>query len=845
MDRLTAWYLRLTLDRPWITIVFMVLFTAVAVYYAPGFKLDASADSLMLENDQDLSYYRAIRGRYGSDDFLFITYTPKADILADATLADIKALRDELAALERISSVTSLLDVPLIDSPRMSFSEIRSETRTLEHPKVDRKLARKEFTQSRLYRNLLMSPDGTTTTLQVNFKRDKRYQELLQKREGLRAKRLQAPLTPEEQTGLDAVTREFKHYKSGLQEQERADISRVRAILDRHKDKAEIHLGGVPMVTCDMIDFIRNDIRVFGVGIALFLITLLAIAFKRPRWVILPMLICTLAGIGMVGYLGLVEWRVTVVSSNFISLMLILTLSLSVHLIVRDEELQHERPDKDHLWKVGETVKSKFTPSLFTALTTMVAFASLLFSDIRPVIDFGWMMVVGVGMAFVLSFLLFPAVLALLKPSTPVFRRVDVTANITRRFVQLIERRGKGTLITYGVVVILSVLGIFKLTVENSFIDYFKKTSEIYQGMLLIDQQVGGTTPLDVILNPTKEFLAFDPKAVPEDEQEEDEEIYKEDEEEGEAGISGTSFWFNVFELETVSKVHDYLEGLPQTGKVLSLDTTMALLTQLNEDKPMDNWTLAVMYKLMPEEVKRLVFDPYMTSDGNQMRFAVRIIDSDPELKRDALIKQIRSDLVEKLRLQPEQVEISGMLVLYNNVLQSLFRSQVLTLSVVFVAIMLMFGLLFRSVRLAAIGIVPTLVAAALILGMMGWLGIPLDIMTITIAAITIGIGVDDTIHYVHRIREEFALDGDYWAAVRRSHSSVGRAIYYTSVTITLGFSILALSNFIPSIYFGLLTGLAMVVALIANLTLLPLLIVVFKPLVRRKGTPFSFTVCS
>ena len=833
MDRLTAWYLRLNLDRPWITMVFMVLFTAVAVYYAQGFKLDASADSLLLENDQDLRYYRAIRGRYGSDDFLFITYTPKADIFADATLADIKALRDELTALERISSVISLLDVPLIDSPRMSFSEIRRETRTLEHPKVDRKLVRKEFTQSRLYRNLLMSPDGTTTTLQVNFKRDKRYQNLLQKREGLRTKRLQAELTPEEQTELDAVTREFKHYSSGLQEQGQADIARVRAILDRYKDKAEIHLGGVPMVTSDMIGFIRSDIRTFGVGMAFLLIILLAIAFKRPRWVILPMLICTLAGIGMTGYLGLVEWRVTVVSSNFISLMLILTLSLTVHLIVRYEELQRERPDNDHLWKVGETVKSKFMPSLFTALTTMVAFASLLFSDIRPVIDFGWMMVVGVGMAFVLAFLLFPAVLALLKPSPPVYRRVDVTANITRRFAQLIERRGKGTLITYGAVVILSVLGIFKLTVENRFIDYFKKTTEIYQGMLLIDQQMGGTTPLELILNPTKEFLAFDPEAGPEGEPEEGEEIYEEDE----AGISGESYWFNIFELETVTKVHDYLESLPQTGKVLSLDTTMALLTQLNNDKPLDNWTLAVMYKKMPEEVKRTLFAPYMTSDGNQMRFAIRVIDSDPELKRDVLIKQIRSDLVEKLGLQPEQVELSGMLVLYNNVLQSLFRSQILTLSVVLVAIMLMFGLLFRSVRLAAIGVVPTMVAAALILGMMGWFGIPLDIMTITIAAITIGIGVDNSIHYMHRIREEFALDGDYWAAVRRSHGSVGRAIYYTSVTITLGFSILALSNFIPSIYFGLLTGLAMVVALVANLTLLPLLIVVFKPLGQARET--------
>ncbi|GAB4358851.1 MAG: RND family transporter [Gammaproteobacteria bacterium] len=825
-------YFNLTLKHPYLVLVVTLVFIAVSAYYAQQFKLDASADALVLENDKDLNYYRAIRARYGSDDFLFITYTPKAPMMSDATLADLRVLRDELASLERVESVVTMLDVPLIDSPRVTLGELRREIRTLETPGVDRQLALRELTTSRLYKNLLMSPDGKTTTLQVNFKWDRRYVELREARDALRAKALEAPLSDGEKRELERVSKVFDAYKAAAQDQLQADIAAVRGILARHKENAEIHLGGVPMVASDMIDYVRNDIRVFGVGVAVFLLVLLSVSFKRPRWVVLPMFICAVAGIGMVGYLGLVDWRVTVVSSNFISLMLILSLSLVVHLIVRYEELHEERNTLGHAGKIEETIRSKFAPSLFTALTTMVAFASLIFSGIRPVMDFGWMMVIGVGMALVLTFLLFPAGLAPLKPSPPVFRRIDLTALITRRLATVIHRYGKATIAVYVVVVVVGLVGISRLTVENSFIDYFKKSTEIYQGMVLIDRKVGGTTPLDVILDPPAEFFASAARAEREPSGKDDEfdALFEDEESDGGAGITGSSYWFNVFQLETIKAVHAYLESQPELGKVLSMDTTMDLLQKLNQDKPIDNLTLSVMYKRMPESIKKTLFDPYMSADGNQMRFAIRVIDSNPDLQRDELIKRIRSDLVARFGLEPGQVHLTGMLVLYNNVLQSLFRSQILTLTAVFVAIMLMFAMLFRSVRIAAIGIVPTLVAASLILGLMGLVGIPLDIMTITIAAITIGIGVDDTIHYTHRIREEFGLRGNYWEAVHASHASVGRAVYYTSVIITLGFSILVLSNFIPTIYFGVLTGLAMVVALVANLTLLPLLIQKFKP---------------
>jgi len=891
LQRLTELYYRLTLERPLVVALAALLLLAVAMWFSQDFKLDASSDSLVLENDQDLRFYRAVRARYGSDDFLVVTLQPKVGLFTKDSLSNIRRLRDELAELERVESVLSILDVPLIDSPRVSVSQLQEQVRTLETEGMDISKARLEFRNSPLYRSLLSSVDEKTTALLVYLKHDKAQVELQDQRDLIWEKQMATKLTAEESGQLKQISAEIRQHNTRLQAQLQNDIAAVRAILEKYKDKGEIHLGGVPMIASDMIDFIDTDIRVFGIGVTLFLILLLTVAFKRPRWVLVPMLICVVSAILMVGFLGMVDWRVTVVSSNFISLLLIITLSLAVHLIVRHQELHAEDPNRSQLWMLKETMRSKFAPSVYTSLTTMVAFASLIVSGIRPVIDFGWMMVVGVGLAFIVAFLLFPAALARLRTGTPVLRQHDSTVAFTRSLANGIERFGNPVLAIYLLIVVLGLIGIGKLSVENRFIDYFKESTEIYKGMVLIDQELGGTTPLDVVLEPSKDFLQSkqggdDVESAPDAEEsqaseqpeqdgavvadqtqemqedtapmdetlpdgdipEEDlaaaseDEVPEEDFEdidldldaefEGEeVGISGESYWFNMFQLADVKKIHEYLDSLPETGKVLSLYTTMSMMTMLNNDTPLDNMSLAVVHKRLPDDIKSQILDPYMSKDGNQIRFGIRVIDSDINLQRDALLKKIKHDLINKFNLEEGQVKLSGMLVLYNNVLQSLFRSQILTLSMVFVAIFFMFMMLFRHWKLAAIGVVPTVVAAGIILGLMGWLGITLDIMTITIAAITIGIGVDNAIHYIHRFRVELEVDGDYWAAVKRCHSSVGRAIYYTSITVTLGFSIMAVSNFIPSIYFGILTGTAMVVALIGNLTLLPLLLVKLKPL--------------
>ncbi len=829
-------YESLVLDRPWLALGLLLILIASIGYFSKDFRLDASGDTLVLENDSALRYYRSISARYGTEDYLIITYTPEKGLFSKTILADLAELRDQLKKIKRVHSVTTILDVPLISSPPVSLSELSKNIRTLESPDTIPGMARNELITSPFYNNLIISPDGRTTALQIKFHRNETWHRLFNTRNQLRILRMDTGLSPEQKKELARVSREFDAYSDSLLQQERKDIQIIRSIMDKHRDKAQLFLGGVPMIVADSMDYVRNDLKIFGLAVLTLIVGFLFLAFRKPHWVYLPLLTCAAAGFSMMGILGILGWRVTVVSSNFISLLLIITMSLTVHLIVRYRELHADHPNSTQRMLVSQTIRSKFLPSFYTAITTMVAFASLIFSDIRPVIDFGWMMVIGISVAFFLTFTLFPAGLVLVSPGEP-GKLHDITGTITRYIANLIEHRKLCVLLGALILAVISIVGISRLTVENSFISYFKSSTEIHQGMKLIDQKLGGTTPLDVIIDAPASFF----QEMEEEKASAEEEIYGYPEE-AQSGIAGTSFWFNSYMLEEVNRIHDYLDSLPETGKVLSISTAMRMLQSLKDGKNLDDFFLSILFKRLPAEVRQSLFTPYMSEDGNQLRFSVRVIDSDPELKRAELLNRIQHHLVNEMGFQSEQVHLTGMLVLYNNMLQSLFSSQIKTLGLVFLAILAMFIILFRSFKMAALAIVPNILAATTILGIMGITGIPLDIMTITIAAITIGIAVDDTIHYVHRFQEEYWLDENYWYAIMRCHNSIGRAMYYTSMIITVGFSILALSNFIPTIYFGLLTGAAMLTALIANLTLLPLLITIVRPMKKPSLTEIAGT---
>jgi len=809
------------ISRPLLPFAFVLIVSISFASYIDDFELDASSDSLLLENDEDLRYYRGIKARYGDDEFLVATYKPQQDLFATESIEDLRQLRDKLSKVKNVESVVSILDVPLLKSPPKSLSEIADSAPTFFSEGTDKVMAKNELLTSTLYKNLIISEDGQTTAILLNLKINQVLELMIEKRDNLRLKRLSEPLNQAELDELKSVSEEIKIFRKQERGETAELIESIRNILNQHKEKAEIFLGGAPMITVDMIDFIQKDIQIFGAAILFFLIVALLVIFKNPRWMLISMACCLLGLINMTGFLGLVGWPITVVSANFVALLLIFSLSISVHLTVRYRELESLNPDKDQTWLVHRTMKDKLEPCFYTTITTMVGFGSLLVAGIKPVIDFGWMMLISMGAIFTLVFLFFPAVLASLK-KIETKSKLDWSTGITNGFADMVVNRSNQILIFFVLLATVSVFGITKLTAENQFIKAFKEDTEIFQGLTVIDNQLGGTTPLDIIIEADPDFQQIVVADDFEDEFFEDE--FFEDEDTG-YDIGGDSYWYNSYRLKTIDSIHEYLESLEEAGKVVSFSTTMEVLKTLNDDEEVDTFFLSLLYKKVPEDVKEALFDPYLSDDGNQLRISFRVFESYPELKRNQLIEQIKYDLVQEIGLKPSQVKLTGLLVLYNNVLESLIRSQILTIGVVFLAITLMFLVLFRSIRYALVAIVPSIIASSGVLGLMGLLNIPLDVMTITIAAICIGIGVDHSIHYIHRFREEIVNNDSRSQAIRNAHLSTGQAIYFTSIIIIVGFSILGLSNFIPTIYFGIFTAFAMAIALIANLTLLPVLL--------------------
>ena len=822
----TQLFERLILGHPKAAIILLLVAISFLSYHAKDFRLDASAETLVLENDEDLKFSRLINSRYGQQEYLFLTYTPKTDLFADETLKKLGELRDELSHLEGVSSVISLLDVPLLESPPVPIKELASNLRTLKSADVDRNLARIEFRNSPLYRNQLVSPDLKTTALQISLPRDEVYLNLLDRRNFFRDKQASGRLTSSEAVEYLKVTQEFKQHRDKMRKQRHRLITAIRGILSKYRQDAQLFLGGVSMIADDLISFIKSDLKIFGLGVLFFLIVTLAVIFKKPRWIILPMFCCGFAAITMIGLLGMFGWEVTVISSNFISLQLILTMAITIHLIVRYRELQISNPEIEQKELIRDTVHLKFKPCMYAGLTTIAGFGSLVLSDILPVITFGWMMIGGIIVSLVITFLLFPAGLMLLPKGIPPVPR-SATYSLTTITARLTETRGILILIISCVTFVASAIGILRLEVENSFIDYFKESTEIHQGMKVIDQRLGGTTPLDVVIDLEPSKTPSSPPEPAEDQKPDNDfaEFSEFDEIEDD-----DRYWFTAEKMDRVVKIHDYLDSLAETGKVLSLATFMKIAENFNQGKPLDNFQLALLYSEIPDEYRKLVFKPFVSVDHNQLRFFVRVRDSEETLKRNELLEKTRHGLVNKFGLTDTNVRLTGLLVLYNNMLQSLFDSQIVTLGITLLALMVMFLVLFRSLKVALIAIFPNFLSIVMVLGVMGWLNIPLDMMTITIAAISVGIAVDDTIHYIHRFKHEFKVDGSYMKSMYRCHASIGYAMYYTSLTIIIGFSILVLSNFIPSIYFGLLTGLAMLTALVAALTLLPELIIYFKP---------------
>ena len=790
---LAQMYQNVVLKNPKAVFILLICSILSFGYYSKDFRLDASSETLLIDGDPDLAYLQEISERYGSKEFLILTYTPNERMVTDSSINNLLSLKYKIQSLDWVHSVITLLDIPLLNNSEAPLQERLESFKTLKDEEVDRERGFSEILNSPVFRNFVISEDGKTSGIIVNIKQNKKLEDIENK-----------------------SREEIENYKDQIKKQNHQNILEIRQVIQSYGDVGKIYLGGIPMIADDMMTFIKSDIIVFGIGVLLFIIATLWFVFRNLIWIIVPISSCFFSVIIMMGLLGLLGWKVTVISSNFIALMLILTMAMNIHMSTRFLQLKKNFPSKNNFEIISLTTSKMFWPILYTVLTTILAFLSLIFSEIKPIIDFGWMMTFGLITSFIITFTLLPTLLSFTSTGNVSLKK-EQDSKITS-ILGSISLNNKFTIFSAtGIIIVLSVIGISKLEVENSFINYFDKNTEIYKGMKLIDEQLGGTTPLEVILKfPKKE----------EKKSEEDDEF--EDWEEEDA--NDENYWFTKDKIDRIASVHNYLDSLPQVGKVLSFSSIIDVATQLNNNNPLGTLEMGVLYSKIPESIKTEIIDPYLSIENNEARISLRIIDSQENLRRNDLINKINFDLKNELGLEKDDYKLAGVLILFNNLLQSLFKSQILTLGLVMIGIFSMFIILFRNIKLSLIGVVPNFIAAFFILGIIGLLGIPLDMMTITIAAITIGIAVDNSIHYIYRFKEEFTKLKDYNKTLKTCHSTVGVAILNTSITIVFGFSILVLSKFIPTIYFGMFTGLAMLLAMISVLTLLPALILVVKP---------------
>ena len=805
-------YQNTVIEKPRTILALLILCLLFFSYYTKDFRLDASSDTLLIENDPDLKYLREVTDRYGAKEFLVLTFTPKESLISDSSINNLLNLKKEIQNFDWVHSVITILDIPLLNNSDKPLSERLENIVTLKNNNVDREKGFNEIVNSPVFRNFVVSEDGTTTGIIVNIKKDKKLKNLIIKNNEFK-ERIN---NKEKVNNYDEFKIEFENYKNLVKKKNHENIVEIRKLIQNYDEIAKIHLGGIPMIADDMMSFIKNDIVIFGAGVFLFIVATLWFIFRKLVWIIVPLSSCFFAVVIMTGLLGMLGWKVTVISSNFIALMLILTMAMNIHMSVRYLQIKKNNPDIPNSSIILITTAKMFWPILYTVLTTICAFLSLIFSEIKPIIDFGWMMTLGLITSFFVTFTLLPTILNFLSKDKIEIK--EENKSIITNFLANVSIYNSKTIFSLtSLIVILSIVGISKLEVENSFINYFNKNTEIYKGMKLIDDKLGGTTPLEIILK-------FPVKS---EETKEDDEFDDWDEDEN---SNNDKYWFTKDKIDKITKVHNYLDGLENVGKVLSFSSILQVAEQLNNNKELGTLEMGVLYSKMPDSIKKEIIDPYISIKDNEARINLRIIDSKKNLRRNELINKIQNDLENKLNLNKDEFKLAGVLILFNNLLQSLFKSQILTLGFVMVGIFIMFLILFKNLTLSFIGVVPNFIAAFFILGIIGLLGIPLDMMTITIAAITIGIAVDNSIHYIYRFKEEFSSTKNYESTLKLCHSTVGTAILNTSITIVFGFSILVFSNFIPTIYFGVFTGIAMLLAMISVLTLLPKLILIIKP---------------
>jgi len=809
--------------RPWLTLSIIALVLLVSSPGLNNFKLDASSDALVIEGDEAFKIYRETGEIFGNSDFLIVTFTPNADLFSAESLGTIRALEVDLERLTGVDSVLSILDAPIFFQPKVPLSDLMDNLKTLDTPGLNMEAAKDEILNNPVYSELIISASGSTTAMQITLSENPIYRQLISRRYELNDSSQISRDTREE---LKKINEQI----SSINEQESAQraelISQIRELLVSKQSSGTLFLGGASMIANDMMSFIKSDLAVFGLGVALVFCLMLYLFFQNLWFVFLPLFNALITTVFTASILGLMDWKISVISSNFIALLLILTISLTVHVLVRFTELSKVAHTTDDA--IYFSLNQMVMPCLFAALTTAIAFLSLIMGDIKPVIEFGKMMSVGMVFAFILTFTFLPAAMKLVIKSNNTHSSTWIN-NIPDKLAKLTLIRGSYIGIFFALASMTMIYGVSKLEVENRFIDYFSPETEIYQGMLLLDQELGGTATLEILIDQPQQ--AADDELLFADDDLFEDDLFEDD------SSAASGYWWNASSLSRLEEIHDYLDDIPEMGKVLSVASGIKLARMINDDQDLNDLELALLRSVLPDDIKETLLSSYINEDDSRVRISARVLESAETLNRKELLQKINFDLVNEFNLEPEQFKITGLAVLYNNMLQSLFSSQIKSLGLVFGAIGLMLLLLFRSLKITLIALAPNLITAGSVLGMLGILGIPLDMMTITVAAISVGMAVDNTIHYLIRYRTEVQMNNaSLDDRVLNSHHSVGQAVFYTATTIAAGFMIFAFSNFTPTVLFGVFTAFALLVSFFASLTLLPYLLNFFNAFQTRQA---------
>lgn len=802
------------LEQPKLILFFLLILLSIAFYQGKKFQLDASADTLLIENDPDLNYLRSVNERYSSEDFFVVTYSPK-QTLNKSNINEFKKFVNEINNFKWVSKTISILNSPLFESSDKPLIEKIKDIEYITSKDVDFNKALKELKNSPVYKKLIINDDASVFGIVVYIKDNQEYLSALKLNKNFLDKKQKNQLT-----SLDKIQFE-KHsiYLEKLKKQRNKEYedynAEIRSHIVNYKSQSSINLSGIPMIVEDLINYVKKDIAIFGSGVFIFMLITLWIIFRDIKWVIFPLLSCLISIALMIGTLGYLNWKVTVISSNFISIMLVLTMEINIHYIQRYKQFQNLYPKKTETQLTQLTSNGIFQSILYGVFITIIGFLSFIFCDIRPVIDFGYMMSVGLIISMLVTMILLPSLIIQFKPKIAKKNKTK-DSKFFKNLANFAINQKLLIIFSSAAILLASFYGSSKITVENSFINYFNKNTEIYKGMKLIDEKLGGTTPLEIIVK-------FKETSSKKDSSDDFFETSNSDE-------FKDSYWFTNFRTETITNVHKYLESLPEIGKVLSFYSVIQMGEKINANKKLGSLEMAILYSKLPDDIKKNIVTPYISIENNEARFSVRVVDSNPNLNRKELLKKIQNHLEENLKISNDDFKVTGVFVLFNNQLQSLYKSQIQTLSFSYFGILVALFILFRSWKLSLIASAPDIVASMLILGSLGFLKIPLDMMTITIATIVMGIGTRAGIYYINRFKSEFAIHKDYKKTIIACHETVGRSIVIAALTIIFGFSILVLSNFNPTINFGILIGIAIFAALILSLTIMPLLLLMTKP---------------